>query len=99
MRYIHQQSTRTSTWVIHFYILWLIVHHDSRHYAGNSMRCIILGILATAIAVVIFNKVFKNSSEEIVFLTKHFFKAEFNQFADKCLAESIALRRITNELA
>ena len=60
------------------------------------MRCKILGILASAVGVVILYQVFKNSGVEIEFLLENMLKTHTYQFVDDGFGKGIPLAAVTN---
>src|SRR5690606_31996317 len=63
------------------------------------MGCVVLGVFATGVAVVVFDQVFKDGGVEVEFLRKDSLEAEFHQLVDDGAAEGIALGFIGNVFA
>ena len=63
------------------------------------MWCVVLGILATTVFVVVLDQVFKEGRIEVVFLSKNALKAKLCQRIDDCAAEAVPLRVVSYVLA
>ena len=75
---IHEQRARSRAGVVHLYAPYGPDYHNGGHDAGHGVRRVVFGVLAAAVAVVIFNEVFENGREEIKLLFKDPLKAEIH---------------------
>ena len=89
MRQRHEERTCSGRWVIDFHSsqVGMIANEQTRHDSSNRVRRVVLGVLATRIGIVVFDKVFEDSGKKIEVFLERLFEREIDEFVDQRTGE------------